>query len=219
MYDAAHAFGCGHQGRMIGNFGQCEVFSFHATKFFNTFEGGAIATNDDHLAEKLRLMKNFGFAGIDQVVHLGTNAKMAEICAAMGLSVFARLDEILENNRRNYSAYQKLLCDVPGLRFYSYDHLEKINWQYIVVEIDEQSFGCSREQVYEYLMENNVRARRYFYPGCHRMEPYRSLTRPETLDLPHTEELCRRVLCLPAGPIAIADVERVCSLLLSKHQP
>ena len=105
MYDAAHAFGCQHQGKMIGNFGECEVFSFHATKFFNTFEGGAIATNDDQLAHKLRLMKNFGFEGKDNVIHLGTNAKMSEISAAMGLASFAKIDEFVDTNKRNYQLY------------------------------------------------------------------------------------------------------------------
>jgi dTDP-4-amino-4,6-dideoxygalactose transaminase len=102
MFDAAHAFGCSHGGRMIGNFGRCEVFSFHATKFFNTFEGGAIATNDDQLAEKLRLIKNYGFHGPDNIIYLGVNGKMTEVCAAMGLTGLESLEEFIEINRRNY---------------------------------------------------------------------------------------------------------------------
>ena len=85
MFDAAHAFGCSYKGRMIGSFGLAEVFSFHATKFLNSFEGGAVVTNDDDLAGKIRLMKNFGFAGYDEVMYIGTNGKMTEVCAAMGL--------------------------------------------------------------------------------------------------------------------------------------
>jgi dTDP-4-amino-4,6-dideoxygalactose transaminase len=214
MYDAAHAFGCAHQGKMIGNYGRCEVFSFHATKFFNTFEGGAIATNDDQLAEKIRLMTNFGFAGMDRVVHLGTNAKMTEISAAMGMSVFARLDEILQCNQTNYLRYQQHLANTPGLRLFSYDHLEKINWQYIVLEIDEPQFGASRDQVFQHLRDRNIIARRYFYPGCHQMEPYQSLFGDLSSRLPKTEFLCERVLCLPTGSsVGLDDVDEICQLI------
>jgi dTDP-4-amino-4,6-dideoxygalactose transaminase len=219
MYDAAHAFGCAQLGKMIGNFGRCEVFSFHATKFFNTFEGGAIATNDDELAEKIRLMTNFGFAGMDNVVTLGTNAKMMEISAAMGLSVFCRLDEILLANQTNYLRYQERLGNTAGLRLYSYDHLERTNWQYIVLEIDESQYGSSRDQVFQRLLDNDVIARRYFFPGCHKMEPYRSLY-PDTSDrLENTEMLCQSVLCLPTGSaVSTRGVDRICDLILAATQ-
>ena len=106
MYDAAHAFGCSHRGRMVGNFGSCEVFSFHATKFINCFEGGAAVTNDDALAAKMRLMRNFGFAGYDRVIYPGTNGKMTEVCAAMGLTSLEAMEKIVTANRRNYEAYR-----------------------------------------------------------------------------------------------------------------
>ncbi|WP_255427245.1 DegT/DnrJ/EryC1/StrS aminotransferase family protein [Sphaerospermopsis sp. LEGE 00249] len=96
MFDASHAFGCSHGGKMIGNFGSAEVFSFHATKFMNTFEGGAIVTNDDELNQKLRLMKNFGFAGMDKVIYLGTNGKMSEVSAAMGLTSLESMEDFIE---------------------------------------------------------------------------------------------------------------------------
>ena len=114
MFDAAHAFGCSHGGRMIGNFGRCEVFSFHATKFFNTFEGGAVVTNDDELAAKIRLMKNFGFAGYDNVIYLGTNGKMTEVCAAMGLTGLESLRPFIAVNRRNHEAYRRGCGTSPG---------------------------------------------------------------------------------------------------------
>lgn len=216
MFDAAHAFGCGQNGKMVGNFGECEVFSFHATKFFNTFEGGAIATNDDNLAERVRLMKNFGFAGQDRVIHLGTNAKMSEISAAMGLSVFAKLDEILRHNKSNYMLYKNQLSELNGVRVFSYDHLSHSNWQYIVLEIDESHFGLSRDQLHNFLESKNVRARRYFYPGCQDMEPYRSRGGIADGQLLRTEALCERVLCLPNGTaVSTSDVERVCSLIQS----
>ena len=219
MYDAAHAFGCGHQGKMIGNFGRCEVFSFHATKFFNTFEGGAIATNDDALAKRIRLMTNFGFAGMDNVVTLGTNAKMSEISAAMGISVFSCLDEILVANQTNYLRYQEQLGNTNGLRLYSYDHLDQSNWQYIVVEIDESRFGASRDQVFQRLLDHDVIARRYFFPGCHKMEPYRSLYPDASDRLENTETLCQSVLCLPTGSaVSIEDVDKICALIRSVSQ-
>jgi dTDP-4-amino-4,6-dideoxygalactose transaminase len=114
MFDAAHAFAHSLDGRMVGNFGQAEVFSFHATKFLNTFEGGAVVTNDDELAEKIRLMKNFGFAGYDNVIYIGTNGKMNEISAAMGLTNLESLDELIETNRCNYRQYQQGLMRPAG---------------------------------------------------------------------------------------------------------
>lgn len=213
MYDAAHAFGCRHRGRMIGNFGRCEVFSFHATKFFNTFEGGAITTNDDALAEKIRLMKNFGFAGMDNVIHLGTNGKMPEICAAMGLACFESIDDILACNRANYQLYRELLDGIAGIRMLSYETHEGTNWQYIIVEVDE-AFGQTRDQLVEYLHAHQIRARRYFYPGCHRMEPYNSLYPRQRDRLPVTDQLCQTVVCLPTGTaVRQSDVQRVCETI------
>ena len=115
MYDASHGFGNTLRGVPIGNFGQCEVFSFHATKFFNTFEGGAIVTNDDELAEKTRLMRNFGFVHYDKVIYPGTNGKLTEISAAMGLTNLAALDEFVRVNRRNYDSYKSAFADIPHL--------------------------------------------------------------------------------------------------------
>lgn len=145
MFDAAHAFGCSYKGQMIGNFGDAEVFSFHATKFLNTFEGGAVVTNNDDLAAKIRLMKNFGFAGYDNVIYIGTNGKMSEVSAAMGLTGLDSLDEFVATNRRNYHRYRKGLWGLPGVRFYTYDEADKSNFQYVVLEIQEALAGISRD--------------------------------------------------------------------------
>src|SRR5262249_30095257 len=120
LFDAAHALGCSHRGRMVGNFGRAEVFSFHATKFLNTVEGGDVVTNDDDLAAEARLMRNFGFAGYDQVVHVGTNGKMSEVSAAMGLTGLESWDEFIAANERNYQQYREELADVPGLSLVTY---------------------------------------------------------------------------------------------------
>jgi dTDP-4-amino-4,6-dideoxygalactose transaminase len=114
MFDASHALGCTHKAQMIGNFGSAEVFSFHATKFINSFEGGAVATNNDELNKKIRLMKNFGFAGYDNVIYLGTNGKMSEVSAAMGLTSLESIDEFVDVNRQNYQTYKTELANIPG---------------------------------------------------------------------------------------------------------
>ncbi len=199
LFDAAHAFGCTYQGQMIGNFGNAEVFSFHATKFFNTFEGGAIATNDDLLAEKIRLMRNFGFAGKDNVIYIGTNGKMNEMSAAMGLTSLEALEEFIQTNKRNYEMYRRFLADIVGIRMLRYPKEEQTNYQYVVIEIDEQKIGLSRDQLLQVLMAENILARRYFYPGVHRMEPYRSYQPHAGLLLPITEKVVQRILVLPTG--------------------
>lgn len=214
LYDAAHAFGCAHGGRMIGNFGEAEVFSFHATKFFNSFEGGAVATNNDELAAKIRLMKNFGFQGYDNVIYIGTNGKMTEVSAAMGLTSLESLEEFIAANRANYLEYKKRLADIPGLRLAAYKEKERHNFQYIVAEVDEEQAGLSRDELVSVLHAENVLARRYFYPGCHRMEPYRSLFPHAGLLLPVTEDLTGRVLSLPNGTsVSRGDIENLCELI------
>jgi dTDP-4-amino-4,6-dideoxygalactose transaminase len=214
MFDASHAFGCGHGGRMIGNFGAAEIFSFHATKFFNTFEGGAIATNDDDLAAKIHLMKNFGFAGYDNVIYLGTNGKMSEVCAAMGLTGLESLDAFIAVNRSHYRSYQTLLAGLPGVSVFPIQTDEPRNFQHVVLEVDEDRTRISRDGIVRLLHAENVLVRRYFYPGCHRMEPYRSLLPHAGLILPETESLCSRVLVLPTGTaIDGSDIEAICALL------
>src|SRR5436305_4502463 len=199
VFDAAHAFACSYEGRMIGGFGNAEIFSFHATKFVNTFEGGAIVTNSDELATKIRLMRNFGFAGLDTVMSLGTNGKMSEPSAAMGLTSLESLERFIEANRRNYHLYQQQLTKVPGISLSQYQEDEKCNYQYIVLEIDEAVAGINRDILDDILWAENVLTRRYFYPGCHRMEPYCSADPQAHLRLAQTERLAKMVLCLPTG--------------------
>ena len=213
-FDAAHAFGCAHAGRMIGSFGRCEVFSFHATKFFNTFEGGAITTNDDQLAERIRLMINFGFVGMDTVVHLGTNGKMSEIHAAMGLACFESLDEIVAANRRNLDQYRRELNGLRGVQLHDYDDLERCNFQYVVVEIDPTAAGKDRDELMARLHAERIIARRYFHPGCHRMEPYATLYPDQADSLPITDRVCSRVLVLPTGTaVSPTEISWVCDIV------
>jgi dTDP-4-amino-4,6-dideoxygalactose transaminase len=214
LYDAAHAFGCSHKGKMVGGFGDAEVYSFHATKFLNAFEGGAIVTNDDDLARRLRLMKNFGFDGPDSVVYLGINGKMTEACAAMGLASLECMHTFVEVNRRNMARYDLRLTDLPGVVLLTDETLEQRNYQYVIVEVDEESAGLSRDALLKVLHAENILARRYFYPCCHRMEPYKTLFPEARLRLPHTERLSERVLCLPTGTaMNEATIDAVCDVI------
>ena len=214
IFDAAHAFGCSYQGQTMGSFGDAEVFSFHATKFFNSFEGGAVVTNNDDLARRIRLMMNFGFAGYDDVVELGTNGKMTEVCAAMALENLSSLTDFVETNRGNYEHYRRELARIPGLSLLSFDEKENNNYQYVVIEVDENTTHVSRDQLVEILWAENVLARRYFYPGCHRMEPYRSQFPNAAAGLPATERLAQSVLVMPTGTaVGKDDITRLCSIV------
>jgi len=214
LFDAAHGFGCSYKGTMLGNFGDAEVFSFHPTKFFNTIEGGAILTNNDALAKKIRLMKNFGFSGYDNVVYIGTNGKMNEFSALTGLTNLESIHEFIAVNQANYDAYAEGIGDLPGVSLISYDRSEKCNLQYVVLEIDESKAWVSRDRLIDILRAENVLARRYFYPGCHRMEPYRSYFPHAGLVLPETESLTQRVLSLPTGTaVGAAEIGRICRII------
>lgn len=214
LFDASHALGVSHRGRMIGQFGDCEVFSFHATKFMNTFEGGAVVTNNEDLARKIRLMKNFGFAGYDKVIYIGTNGKMSEVAAAMGLTNLESLDQFVVINQRNYGLYREGLAGVPGVSLISHETSERCNYQYIVVELNEAEAGLSRDELLKVLQAERVLARRYFWPGCHRMEPYLSHFPHAALLLPQTEKVAGRVLVLPTGTaIGPQEIAGVCGII------
>jgi dTDP-4-amino-4,6-dideoxygalactose transaminase len=222
LFDAAHAFACTYKGRMVGSFGDAEVFSFHATKFFNTFEGGAVATNHDELAAKIRLMKNFGFAGYDDVIYIGTNGKMSEISAVMGLTNLEHLDEFITVNRRNYECYVAFLEGLEGIKVLRYEGREKHNYNYIVLEVDEEIAGIHRDDLHRVLWTENILSRRYFYPGCHRMEPYRSYFPHAHLLLSETEKLNQRILTLPTGTqVGSSQIEVICSIIRTavSHAP
>jgi dTDP-4-amino-4,6-dideoxygalactose transaminase len=214
IFDAAHAFGCSAKRRMIGNFGTAEVFSFHATKVINSFEGGAIVTNDSGLAAKLRLMRNFGFAGYDNVIHLGINGKMNEASAAMGLTSLESFEEFVTSNRRIYKQYQEELHGLKGIELLMYDETNRCNYQYIILRVHELSTGISRDNLSKILWAENVLARRYFYPGCHRVQPYLSDPTLVREPLPNTEALSATTLSLPTGPtLSSSDVGAVCEII------
>ena len=205
MFDAAHAFGCSAEGQMIGSFGECEVLSFHATKFFNTFEGGAILTNNDELAETMKLMRNFGFAGMDNVIYPGTNGKMIEIAAAMGMVNLDAIENVVDSNRRNYQLYREGLSDLTSVSLIEFDESECNNYQYVVMNIDKDSL-VSRDQVIQALHAENILARKYFWPGCHNMKPYRDLFPHAGLLLRNTQQVAESVIVLPTGTMMDSDM-------------
>lgn len=214
VYDAAHAFGCSHQGRMVGGFGEAEILSFHATKFVNAFEGGAVVTNNRDLADRIRLMRNFGFSSEDHVVSIGTNAKMSEVSAAMGLTSLEGMDEVIRGNQEKYRRYQERLSGLSGVRLLPLDDRERRNYQYVVLEVDSQAVGISRDDLVAVLRAENIRARRYFFPGCHWVEPYRTLYPESIRFLPVTERLAAQVMCLPTGTaLSTDDVDTVCDVV------
>lgn len=213
MFDAAHAFGCSYNGKMVGSSGACEVLSFHATKVFNTFEGGAALTNDDELAQTMRLMRNFGFSGMDNVIHPGTNGKMTEIAAAMGMVNLDNIESVIGINQRNYDTYKKELVSIPGVELLTFDERENNNYQYVVIEVGE-TCPKTRDQIIQCLHAENIRARKYFWPGCHNMKPYAELYPDIDQNLQNTQQVGERVIVLPAG-IAINEsmIRTICLII------
>lgn len=214
VFDAAHAFGAAHKGVMVGNFGDVEVFSFHATKIFHTFEGGALVTNDADIAERARLLRNFGFVDYDRVEALGINGKMNEVCAAMGLAGLENVESTIELNRTRFFQYSRQLESVDGVILKSASATGGGNFQYVVIEVDRRHCALSRDQVLALLQAERILARRYFYPGCHKMEPYRSEQSEHSHKLPHTETVSENVLVLPTGEKTDnMTIEKICDLI------
>jgi dTDP-4-amino-4,6-dideoxygalactose transaminase len=214
LFDAAHAFGCRYGGRMLGGFGNAEILSFHATKFINSGEGGAVVTNDDELAAKIRLMRNFGFSDYDTVTHIGINGKMTELSAAVGLTNLESIADFTNTNRANFEHYRIHLAGLTGIDLITYDERENPNYQYVVCRINSTKAGLSRDQFADLLHAENILARRYFYPGVHRMEPYRSLYPHARFLLPNTEAVAKQVLVLPTGTSVTADdIETICRII------
>jgi dTDP-4-amino-4,6-dideoxygalactose transaminase len=190
------------------------VLSFHATKSFHTFEGGAVATNDDGLAAAVRDLRNHGIKGLDTTSGLGTNAKMPEVCAAMGLANLEAFDTTVVRSRQTFDEYQNGLRGVAGLELRAPVDGAESNWHYVVAEVDEAELGLSRDGLVDALRSENVLARRYFHPGCHALEPYASQAPTAGWTLPVTARATARTIVFPGGStITSDDVARVCELV------
>ncbi|MGV9297619.1 MULTISPECIES: aminotransferase class I/II-fold pyridoxal phosphate-dependent enzyme [Amycolatopsis] len=219
FYDAAHAFDCGYRDRGIGGYGNAAVFSFHATKFVNAFEGGAVVTDDEELAARVRATHFFGFDAENRVIGLGINAKMTEASGAMGLTSIEGLPTLRAVNRERFGCYTEDLAEVPGVRLIVPGPGEYSSHHFVVVEVDPAS-GLDRDLMAKALRAENVLVRKHFDPPCHRLEPYahQRVRRP----LPATERLSSRVMQLPTGlGISAEGVHRLCELIaaLVEHAP
>ena len=211
VYDAAHGIGCTYRNESIGRFGRAEVFSFNATKIVHSFEGGAVVTDDEELATRVRRMHNFGFVAPGRTGGLGTNAKMSEAAAAMGLTSLDAFDDVVALNRRHHERYRVELADLPGITVHDYGDVHRNNYQYVIVKVDRERSGLSRDLLLDTLRAENIHALTYFSPACHQVEPYRS---EDPVVLPNTERLAEQVIALPTGPATTsADVEQVCEVV------
>jgi dTDP-4-amino-4,6-dideoxygalactose transaminase len=200
IYDAAHAFGVKIKGKSIFNFGDLSVLSFHATKVFNTFEGGAIVCADKKTKERIDFLKNFGFADELIVVGPGINAKMNEPQAAFGLLQLKYVNNAIEKRKVIANTYRKSLKDIKGIRML-YDIKDvKHNYPYFPILINEKEYGKSRDKVYDELKNKNIFTRRYFYPLISQFPTYKSLNSASPKNLPVAEKIAKEVLCLPIYP-------------------
>ena len=216
IYDAAHAFGVEVKGSPIGAFGEITMFSFHATKLFNSAEGGALVCGDETLKKKFDLMRNFGIKNEEVVEGTGINGKMNELQAAMGLAVLKYVD--LERVRREKlkSIYKTELGDIPGIRLLEDQPGVKSSSQYLAILIDEQRFGCSRDYVYERFKDYNVFARKYFFPLCSNFPAYKNLPSADPANLQVANRVGRETLCLPFyGSLSPDDVKKISYILRS----
>jgi dTDP-4-amino-4,6-dideoxygalactose transaminase len=200
IYDACHTFGEKMDGLPVLNFGDISVISFHATKVYNTFEGGAIVCHDEAMKKRIDLLKNFGFAGETTVISPGINAKMNEIQAAFGLLQLKYVDQLIEKRKEVASYYRIHLADIPGIKFLN--DIPHINhcYSYFPVLIDRDNFGKSRNEVYIELRKHNIFTRRYFYPLISQFPVYEGLESASPGKLPVAEKITEEVLCLPIFP-------------------
>jgi dTDP-4-amino-4,6-dideoxyglucose len=209
IFDAAHAVACTFQGRRIGAFGDAEVFSFHATKVLNGLEGGCIATDDDDLAQRLKIARSFHAPNAPNALWR-MNAKISEAQAAMTLLGMRELERLVEDNSRRYEAYRSGLRDVPGLRFLDYAQGERSNYQYVVAAVAAEEFGMTRDALQGILRDRRVFARRYFFPGVHRTPPFSN----SLWNLPVTDDLCQSLVQLPNSQVMTeADVGAICAII------
>lgn len=213
IYDAAHAFGVTYNGKGIGNFGNAAMFSFHATKVFNTIEGGAVTFQDSALDDVLYDMKNFGIRGPEEVVFVGGNAKMSEFQAAMGICNLRHVDEEIRKRGIVADRYRRHLSGIPGIRLSAWQKGVKTNYAYFPVVFD--GYKYSRDQVFELLARQGIIARKYFYPLTNSYECYKELPTAGDEKTPVAKYIADRVLTLPMyADLSLEDVDRICDVIL-----
>lgn len=215
LYDAAHTFGETYKGQGIGNFGDASCFSFHATKVFNTIEGGTVCYRDPDMGRRLYELKNFGIHGPEEVDAVGANAKMNEFCAAMGLCNLRHVDEEIAKRRAVVERYREHLEGVDGLRLNVQQPEVRSNYAYFPVVFDENLFGASRNEVMDALAQNGIGARKYFYPLTNTFECFHG--KYDVDATPVALHVAKRVLTLPLyADLSMEDVDRICKIVLEQ---
>lgn len=214
IYDAAHAFGETYKGIGIGTFGDASCFSFHATKVFNSIEGGAACFKDKRLGNILYDLKNFGIHGPEEVSAVGANAKMNEFCAAMGICNLRHVDAEIEKRKKVDERYREKLEGVEGIKLNVIQDEVKQNYAYFPVLFEEKTFGASRSEVFDKLANNGIRTRKYFYPLTNTFSAFHR--KYNVLDTPVALHISQRILTLPMyADLRIEDVDRICDIILS----
>ena len=212
IYDAAHCFGVKYKNKPIGTFGDISMFSFHATKIFHTVEGGALTYNNEQLKKKLSLLKNFGIKNEEEILIAGTNAKMNEIQAAIGLINLQMVDQEIMKRKKLTFIYQEYLKDVKGITYLEENSDVKYNYQYFPILIYKEKYRLNRDQVYERLKDYNVFSRKYFYPLC---TDYKYYLDKNKKYLPNAERIAKKILCLPLyGELKEEDIIKICEILM-----
>ena len=214
IYDAAHAFGVEVDGKSILEAGDMSTLSFHATKVFNTVEGGALICKDAKTKERIDYLKNFGFAGETEIIAPGINGKMDELRAAYGLLNLKQVDEAISAREEVANKYREALKDVKGVTFMENMEGVKHNYSYFPIFVDTEEYGMTRDELYAKMQENNIMGRRYFYPLISTFSTYRGLDSSRVDNLPVAHKIAEQVICLPmyAGLLE-EDVERVLSVI------
>lgn len=206
IYDAAHCFGVKHKGKGICNFGDLSVLSFHATKVFNTMEGGAIVCHDEATKKRIDYLKNFGFAGETTIMAPGINSKMNEMQAALGLVQLKHYDENIAKRKKIADTYREGLKDVKGISLMPKPNDTESNYAYFPIFIDEMEYGISRDHLYERLKQNNIFGRRYFYPLISEFSMYKGLESAMPSILKVANKMANDVICLPIYSELAIDV-------------
>lgn len=215
IYDAAHVFGVEINGQGIGNFGDISMFSFHATKVFNTIEGGALTYNDSNLKEKIDRFKNFGINGPEKVEEVGINSKMNEFQAAMGICNLRHFEEEIEKRRKVFERYKERLGNIEGITIPKIQKNVKANFAYYPIIFKEKVFGKNRDLVAKQLEKENIFSRKYFYPLISDYDCYKD--RFDSNLTPIAKRISNNVLTIPMyADLAIEDVDRICDIILSR---
>lgn len=215
IYDAAHAFGVEVNGESILNAGDLSTLSFHATKVYNTVEGGAMVMHDEKMKKRIDYLKNFGFANETTVVGPGINSKMDEIRSAYGLLNLRQVDNAIEARHQVAIKYREALRDIEGITFFDDMPGVRHNYSYFPIFIDEKKYGMTRDELYFKMKEQNVLGRRYFYPLISEFSTYRGLESARPDNLPNAHKMANSVICLPMyHSLSEDDVERVINCIV-----